>query len=71
MKRIGGVPWQMTKGSGGDGEELKTEVTIMDSEYRERVKREEHAIVISVQVTDRERFSWPVDPFSRRRDHWS
>jgi hypothetical protein len=45
MGRIGGVPWKMTKESEGDGEELKNEVTIMDKDYRERTREEEHEAV--------------------------
>ena len=45
MGRIGGVPWKMTKESEGDGEELKNEVTIMDKDYRERAREEEHEAV--------------------------
>ena len=37
LKRIGGVPWKMTCDSEGDGERMRTEVTIMDKDYRERV----------------------------------
>lgn len=45
LDKIGGVPWKMTKAGDGDGEELKTEVTIMDKEYRERARLEEHEAV--------------------------
>ena len=41
LKLIGGVPWKMDQEKGGDGEELKAEVTIMDKDYRERIQREE------------------------------
>ena len=45
LEKIGGVPWGMTKERPGDGEEMKTEVTIMDKEYRERTRVEEHEAV--------------------------
>ena len=41
LELIGGVPWKMTEAKAGDGEELKTEVTIMDKDYRERVRDSE------------------------------
>ncbi len=44
-RRSDGVPWGMTKERPGDGEEMKTEVTIMDKEYRERTRVEEHEAV--------------------------
>ena len=31
----------MSQEKGGDGEDLKAEVTIMDKDYRERIQREE------------------------------
>ncbi len=45
LEKIGGVPWGMTHERPGDGEEMKTEVTIMDKEYRERTRVEEHEAV--------------------------
>ena len=44
-RRSDGVPWGMTKERQGDGEEMKTEVTIRDKEYRERTRVEEHEAV--------------------------
>ena len=35
----GGVPWR-TDGSEGDGDDLKAEVTIMDKDYREKIRDE-------------------------------
>jgi hypothetical protein len=37
LEMIGGVPWKMDK---ADGEDLKLEVTIMDKDYRERIREE-------------------------------
>ena len=45
LELIGGVPWKMTKEGTGDGEDLKTDVTIMDKDYRERMRVEEHEAV--------------------------
>ena len=35
LELIGGLPWKMTEEKAGDGEELKTEVTVMDKDYRD------------------------------------
>ena len=45
LKFIGGVPWRMSQEKGGDGEDLKAEVTIMDKDYRERIQKDEHEAV--------------------------
>jgi len=37
LEMVGGVPWQMEE---VDGEDLKLEVTVMDKDYRERVREE-------------------------------
>ena len=37
LELIGGVPWRVD-GSEADGEDLKTEVTVMDEHYKERVR---------------------------------
>ena len=37
LEMIGGAPWKMDK---ADGEDLKLEVTIMDKDYRERIREE-------------------------------
>ena len=37
LELIGGVPWRVDGGE-GDGEDLKTEVTVMDEHYKERVR---------------------------------
>ena len=45
LKYIGGVPWKLVSGGGEEGEGPKTEVIIMDKEYRERMKAEDHETV--------------------------
>ena len=35
----------MNEDKGGDGEDLKAEVTIMDKDYRERIQKDEHEAV--------------------------
>ena len=42
MKLVGGVPWKMDKGRPGDGEDLGTEVRVMDKDYKERMRQAEH-----------------------------
>ena len=39
LELVGGVPWR-TYSSEGDGEDLKTEVTIMGKDYREKIREE-------------------------------
>ena len=41
LELIGGVPWRMNEDQAGDGEELRAEVTIMDKDYREIIRKEE------------------------------
>ena len=45
LEMIGGVPWKMTKDSEGDGEDLGTEVRIMDKDYKERIRDEDYEVV--------------------------
>ena len=52
LELIGGVPWKMTEEKAGDGEELKTEVTVMDKDYQERVRDgEEEAVPRKVYIS--------------------
>ena len=37
LELVGGVPWR-TDTSEGDGDDLKTDVTIMDKDYREKIR---------------------------------
>ena len=61
LEMVGGVPWQM-----GDvhGEDLKLEVTIMDKDYRERMREEatEEAVprIMSIRKQDAEEHGYTV-----------
>ena len=40
-KMVGGVPWKVSVNDpNGDGEDMKTNVTVMDREYREKLAKE-------------------------------
>ena len=45
LKYIGGVPWSSVKEGGVEGGQMKTEVVVMDKDYKERCQREEHVAV--------------------------
>ena len=45
LELVGGVPWR-TDGGEGDGDDLKTEVTIMDKDYREKIRDEAKGEVV-------------------------
>jgi hypothetical protein len=41
LELVGGVPWRMMRNEGGESEELKNDVVIMDKDYQERLRNEE------------------------------
>ena len=43
--RIKGVPWTKNADEERDGEQMKTEVVVMDEEYKDRMSRTEHEAV--------------------------
>ena len=45
LELVGGVPWR-TDGSEGDGDDLNTDVTIMDKDYREKIRDEAKGVVV-------------------------
>ena len=45
LQLVGGAPWR-TDGSEGDGDDLKTRVTIMDKDNREKIRDEASGEVV-------------------------
>ena len=50
LERIVGVPWRKSEEEEGDGEGMRTDVRVMDKDYRERLEGEERAMPVPRRV---------------------